>query len=85
MIMSDRSSVTYCRTSFYSAVAHSAPPDPLAGLQGWALGGRGPGKGREGREGEGGEGREKGGDGKGFASVEMISWIRPCFRENQFM
>jgi len=46
-------------------------------------GGRGPGKGREGREGEGGErregkGREKGGDGKGFASVEINSWIRPC-------
>ena len=61
--------------------AHSAPPDALAGLQGWAPRGEGaPGRGgKEGREreGEGGEGRKKGGDGKGFISVEINSWIRP--------
>ena len=40
---------------------------PIAGLQGWAPGGKGPreGEGRKGGKGRGKEGREKGGKGKG--------------------
>jgi len=66
--------------SIFLTVGAYAPYAPCMStpLEGGKEGREREGEGEEGRE-KGGKGkrREKGGDGKGFASVEINSWIRP--------